>query len=98
LGRGRRPALRSRADPDAPAALRRLDRRLAEVHGARTPATLVLVGYVLFFSGLALARGSALVGRAAVLVAPVAILTALGLSAAHIGRERPTVTVLALAT
>jgi hypothetical protein len=98
LASGTKPALRSRADADAPATLRRLDQRLSLVHGARTPSTLVLVGYVLFFSGLAVVLASATIGRAAVLVAPVAILAALALSGAHVARERPTVAALALAT
>jgi hypothetical protein len=98
LAQGKTPALRSRPDPNAAATLRRLDRRLATVHGARTPATLVLVGYVLFFSGLAIALWSGLIGRAAVLVAPVAIASSIALSGAHVARVTPTVAALALAT
>ena len=68
---GRSPRIRARADPQAAATLARLDIDLSRAHDARTGATLVLVAWLVAFSSLGVLGGSALAGRAAVLVAPV---------------------------
>jgi hypothetical protein len=81
LNRGETPPIRSRPDEDAEATLAELDRRLTEAHDARGWANAVLVASMLALGALALARRSPLLGRAAVLAAPAALLAALLLSA-----------------
>jgi hypothetical protein len=86
LGAGKRPRLGSRPAADAPAELRRLDRRLAAAHDARAPvrvAVVLLLG-VAFLAALALRSRTA--ARAGLLVGPAALATALALSAAHEAR------------
>ena len=95
IAAGDTPRIRSRADGAAVAALGRLDVRLARVHDARTGATLVLVGWLVLFSSLGVLARSAIAGRAAVLVAPVALGTALVLRA--LGVDDSTVVIVALA-
>ena len=73
IAAGEKPPIRSRADRDAAATLARLDARLTRAHDARTGATLVLVGWLVAFAALGILARSALAGRAAVLVAPVAL-------------------------
>ena len=84
------PARRRRSGParssDAAAALARLDVKLTRAHDARTGATLVLVGWLVAFAALGILARRSLAGRAAVLVAPVALGTALVLRA--VGRRR----------
>ena len=84
LDRGERPPVRSRADDDVAATLADLDRRLTEAHDARGWANVVLVAAMLGLAGLALARRSEWLGRAAVLAAPAALLAALALSAVDV--------------
>jgi hypothetical protein len=98
IAAGTRPPIRARADADAAAALARLDLRLARAHDTRTGATLVLVGWLVFFSSVGILGRVALAGRAAVLVGPVALTTALLLGAAGIDEPRTVVVVLALVT
>jgi len=82
-------------DPDAPADLARLDRRLTQTHDARAWAQFALVMLMLIPAGLAALTRLAAVGRAALLAAPTALLVSLLLSA--VGVTRPTVLDLALA-
>jgi hypothetical protein len=92
---GTSPRIRARAEPQAAAALARLDIDLSRAHDARTGATLVLVAWLVVFSSLGVLGGSARAGRAAVLVAPVALGTAILLRA--VGIDDPTAVVFALA-
>jgi hypothetical protein len=95
IAAGETPPIRAHADTDAAATLARLDVRLARAHDARTGATLVLVGWLVAFAALGVLAHSALAGRAAVLVAPVALTAALVLRA--IGVDDPPTVVAALA-
>lgn len=95
IAAGERPPIRARADAGAAATLARLDVRLARAHDARTGATLVLVGWLVAFAALGVLAHSAVAGRAAVLVAPLALTGALSLRA--IGVDDPAVVVVALA-
>lgn len=92
---GETPPIRARADGAAAASLARLDVRLARAHDARTGATLVLVGWLVAFATLGILARSAIAGRAAVLVAPVALATALLLRA--FGVDDPSTVIAALA-
>ena len=96
-GRRRRRSARA-ADRDAAAALARLDVRLTRAHDARTGATLVLVGWLVAFAALGILARRSLAGRAAVLVAPVALATALLLRAVGIDQPSAVIAILAVAT
>ncbi len=98
IAAGERPPIRSRADSDAAATLARLDVRLTRAHDARTGATLVLVGWLVVFAALGILGRSPLAGRAAVLVAPVALGTALVLRAIGVDGPATVVAVLAVVT
>ncbi len=95
---GKTPRIRARSDADAVATLMRLDARLAQAHDARTGVTLVLVGWLVAFASAGILGRFALAGRAAVLVAPVALATALMLRAVGIDDPSSVVVVLGLAT
>jgi hypothetical protein len=95
IAAGESPPIRARADADAVATLSRLDVRLARAHDARTGATLVLVGWLVAFAALGILARSAIAGRAAVLVAPVALTAALALRS--IGVDDPATVVVGLA-
>ena len=95
IAAGEKPPIRLAPTRDAAATLARLDARLARAHDARTGATLVLVGWLVAFAALGILGRSALAGRAAVLVAPVALATAL--VPARGRRRRPGTVVVALA-
>jgi hypothetical protein len=88
LDRGETPPVTSRTDPDPEATLRQLDRRLADAHDSRGPAAYVVFGLGALFALLALLLRSAFWGRAAILVGPVVLAAALGLSALEITRPR----------
>ena len=77
---------RRTSDPEK--ALRKLDRRLAEAHDSRGPAAYVVFGLGALFALLSLALRSELWGRAALFVGPVALATALALSALEVTRPR----------
>lgn len=98
IASGKKPPIQARAHRDAVATLARLDVRLARAHDARTGATLVLVGWLVAFATLGILAQSAIAGRAAVLVAPVALAAALGLRAVGVDDPRSVVTTLALVT
>jgi hypothetical protein len=88
LDRGEKPPVTSRADADPQATLRRLDRRLTEAHDSRGAAAYVVFGLGGLFALLALALRSPFWGRAAMLVGPVALASALALSALEVARPR----------
>ena len=92
---GQKPPIRAREDTDAVATLARLDQRLTLAHDARTGATLVLVGWLVAFSAAGVLARSSIAGRAAVLVAPVALTGALILRV--VGVDHPTTVVGTLA-
>jgi hypothetical protein len=98
LERGARPTIRSRPDTDAPADLRRLDRRLTRSHSVRLAATIVLVCAV--FGGALLARvtGAELLARAGLLAAPSTLAASLLLSGLDVTRPRTVVVLMALLT
>ena len=98
IAAGETPPIRSRADRDAAAALARLDVRLTRAHDARTGATLVLVGWLVAFAALGILARRSLAGRAAVLVAPVALATALLLRAVGIDQPSTVIAILAVVT
>ena len=98
IAAGKKPPVRSRSDRDAAATLARLDVRLARAHDARTGATLVLVAWLVAFAALGILGRSPLAGRAAVLVAPVALATALVLRAVGIDDPAAVVATLAVVT
>ena len=98
IAAGERPPIRSRADGNAAAALARLDLRLTRAHDARTGATLVLVGWLVAFAALGMLARRPLAGRAAVLVAPVALGTALVLRAVGVDEPSAVIAILAVAT
>ena len=98
IAAGGKPPIRARADEAAAATLVRLDRRLARAHDARTGATLVLVGWLVLFSSLGILGRFALAGRAAVLVAPAALATALVLRGIRVDEAATVVTMLAVLT
>jgi hypothetical protein len=88
LDRGQKPPLTSRPETDPHATLRRLDRRLTEAHDSRSAASYVVFGLGALFALLALALRSAFWSRAALFVGPVALTSALALSALEIARPR----------
>ncbi len=94
IAAGRPPPIRARADGDAAKTLERLDARMGDAHAARLGATLVLVGWLVAFAVIGVIGGSAIAGRAAVLVAPVALATGLVLRA--VGVDDPTTVVVVL--
>jgi hypothetical protein len=98
IAAGEKPPIRSRADGNAVAALARLDTKLTRAHDARTGATLVLVGWLVAFAALGILARRSLAGRAAVLVAPVALGTALFLRAIGIDEPSTVVAILAVVT
>ncbi len=86
IAAGKRAPIGSRPAADAPAELRRLDRRLAAAHDARAPVrgAVALLLAAAFLAALALRSRTA--ARAGLLVGPAALATALALSAAHEAR------------
>lgn len=84
LDDGERPPLTSRDEPEPEATLRELDARLTEAHDSRSPAAYVFFGLGGLFAVISLLLRSAFWGRAAILVGPVALATALALSALEI--------------
>ncbi len=77
IAAGTSPRIRSRADADPAQALARLDERLSRAHDARPGANAAVVGWLLAFASLGILGRVAVAGRAAVLVAPVALGAAL---------------------
>ena len=98
IAAGRTPPIRARPATDAAATLARLDTRLARAHDARTGATLALAAWLVGFAVLALVAHSAIAGRAAVLVSPVALAGALVLRAIGVDDPRTVVALLAVVT
>jgi hypothetical protein len=88
LDRGEKPPVTSRAEADPQSTLRELDWRLTDAHDSRGAAAYVVFGLGALFALLALALESPFWGRAALLVGPVALASALALSALEIARPR----------
>jgi hypothetical protein len=88
LDEGETPPITSRNHPDPEGKLRKLDARLTDAHGSRGPASYVVFGLGALFALLALFLRSPFWGRAAILVGPVALGTALGLSALEVASPR----------
>ena len=88
LARGDEPPITSRADSNPERTLRKLDRRLADAHDSRGPAAYVVFGLGALFALLALALRSRFWGRAGLLAGPVALGSALALSALEVARPR----------
>ena len=84
LDRGETPPVTSRDDPDPERTLRELDARLTDAHDSRGAASYVVFGLGALFALLALFLRSPFWGRAAILVGPVALAGALGLSALEV--------------
>lgn len=97
LERGERPPITSRGDPNPTETLDQLDIRLTQIHRSARWAYWVLAAAVAAFALAALMRRSPLWGRAALLTPPVAMASALALSAFGLSRSR-TVALLLLAT
>jgi len=98
LARGEQPPVTARPDRDAGAELRVLDRRLARAHDARDSATLLMVSLLTVYGLIGLVKRSRLFALAAVLVPPVAMVTALILSGVGAGRPSIVLTALGVAT
>jgi hypothetical protein len=81
LREGRDPVIRARADADATAHLRSLDDRFRRLGGARLWAKIVILGSTFLLALLAALTRSAVLGRAALLAAPLAMGGVLALSA-----------------
>jgi hypothetical protein len=84
LERGETPPVTAQPEADVRARLRALDQRLDDVDDSRMPAGFALVVLVAGFTLLAGVRRSVFFGRAALLCVPVALSTALGLSALEV--------------
>lgn len=95
IAAGATPPIRAHADAGAAVTLTSLDGRLARAHDARKGAAIVLVGWLAALATLGILARSALAGRAALLVAPVALTTALLLRAT--GVDDPATVIAALA-
>ncbi|WP_411277680.1 hypothetical protein, partial [Gaiella sp.] len=92
IAAGAAPRIQARVEPQAAATLARLDIDLTRAHDARKGATIVLVAWIVVLAALGILHGSAVAGRAAVLVAPAAFATALLLRA--VGVDDPTTVVV----
>jgi hypothetical protein len=86
LERDEKPPITSREDSDPAETLRDLDERLTQAHDSRGRAAYVVFGLGAVFTLLTALLRSAFWGRAALLVAPVALAGALSLSALEIAR------------
>jgi hypothetical protein len=89
------PPVTARADGNTPEKLEALEQRLDRAHDTRAKASLLLVGLIMLFSILTWALRSPLLGRAGLLVVPVGLAGALGLSALEV--SAPTTVILVLA-
>ena len=88
LDEGETPPITSRDHPDPEGKLRELDARLTDAHDSRGAASYVVFGLGALFALLALFLGSSFWGRAAILVGPIALGAALGLSASEVTSPR----------
>jgi hypothetical protein len=88
LDEGETPPITSRDHPDPEGKLRELDARLTDAHDSRGPASYVVFGLGALFALLALFLRSPFWGRAAILVGPIALAAALGLSASEVTTPR----------
>jgi hypothetical protein len=97
LREGRTPSVRSEADADAVARVRRLDERLDDAHAARGWASSALIVLIACAALAALALRSPLLARTAVLVAPAGLAAAVLLSWAGVTRPAAVVPAFVLA-
>ena len=88
LDKGETPPITSRDHPDPEGKLRKLDARLTDAHDSRGAASYVVFGLGALFALLTLFLRSSFWGRAAILVGPVALAGALGLSAFEVTSPR----------
>ena len=88
LDKGETPPITSRDHPAPEGKLRKLDARLTDAHDSRGAASYVVFGLGGLFALLALFLRSSFWGRAAILVGPVALAGALGLSAFEVTSPR----------
>jgi hypothetical protein len=95
LDRGKEPPVTAKRVDDVLPSLERLGDRLDDAHETREPAALALAGIIILLALLALLTGSSLPARAALLAAPVALASALALSALEVAV--PWIVVCALA-
>jgi hypothetical protein len=97
LAKRESPRITSAPTTDAPARVARIDHRIDASKDAAYGATLAIIGATLFLSGLAwLIRAPAL-ARAALLVAPAAVVTTFSLTLAGVGDSPALLTGIALA-
>jgi hypothetical protein len=88
LDEGETPPITSRDHPDPEGKLRELDARLTDAHNSRGAASYVVFGLGALLALLALFLRSSFWGRAAILVGPIALAAALGLSASEVTTPR----------
>ncbi|MDQ5820356.1 MAG: hypothetical protein M3540_02835, partial [Actinomycetota bacterium] len=98
LREGREPVIESRADTNAPAHLRQLDDRFRRLGDARLWAKTLTLGSTFLLALLAALTRSALLGRGAILAAPLAVGGVLVLSALDSTGALPTVALLSALT
>jgi hypothetical protein len=96
LEEGDEPQITSRPAPDPEGELRDLDRRLRNSRDTRHGVDFVFIATILLASVAALRRRSPLLGRAAILVAPVGLSLALLLSALDVERPASVIAVMAI--
>ena len=89
LDKGETPPITSRDHSDPEGKLRKLDARLTDAHDSRGAASYVVFGLGGLFALLTLFLRSSFWGRAAILVGPVALAGALGLSAFEVTSPGP---------
>jgi hypothetical protein len=95
LDHGEKPPVTAKPVDDVLPRLERLGKRLDAAHETREPAALALVGAIVLFALLGLRTRSTLLARAALLAAPVALTSALALSALEV--TEPWIVVASLA-
>jgi hypothetical protein len=98
LDRGQEPPVTAQQTADVEERLDRLAARLDATHRTREPAGLVLAGLIALFALLTILLRSSLMGRAALLTAPVSLTSALVLSALEVTTPWRAVVALAAAT
>ena len=97
LAAGEPPRIRSTPAGDAVGQLARTDRRLDESKDAAYGVALLITAATLFLAGLAWLVRSPALARAALLVAPLAIVTSLSLTLAGVGSSPDILTAICLA-
>jgi hypothetical protein len=98
LEEGREPHVTAHAEPNVQERLDALDARLDDLDDSRTPAGFALAALMLAFAILARARRSFVWARASLLTVPIALTTALALSALEVTAPATVVPILAVVT